>query len=62
MNELDRLTHTVPEAAIRLRVGKNTLYDAIKRGEVPSVRIGRRLLVPVQALEAMLAGQQKGEA
>ena len=33
---------TVDEAAVLLRINRNTLYDAIKRGQVPGVRqIGR---------------------
>lgn len=51
-----RATLTVDEAALRLGIGRNAAYDAVKRGEIPSIRIGRRLLVPVAALERMLAG------
>ena len=37
---------TVPEAAKLLRVNRNTLYDAIKRGEVPGVqRVGRSIRI-----------------
>lgn len=52
-----RATLTVYEAALQLGVGRNAAYDAVKRGEIPSIRIGRRLLVPVAALERMLAGE-----
>jgi excisionase family DNA binding protein len=45
---------TVEEVAKALRVGRSTAYDAIRRGEIPSVRIGRRLLVPRHALDKML--------
>ncbi len=54
--QMTGLTLTVPEAAKRLGVGRNTLYAAIQRGEVPSIRIGRRTLVPVAALERFLSG------
>ena len=37
---------TVAEAAGALRLSSNKTYEAIRRGELPSVRIGRRLLVP----------------
>jgi excisionase family DNA binding protein len=49
------LTYTVPEAAALLRIHKITAYEAIKRGEIPAVKVGRRLLVPRKALEEMLA-------
>ena len=48
---------TVPATARMLRVGRNTLYDAVKRGEVPHIRIGRRILIPVAGLEAFLKGE-----
>ena len=36
---------------------KNGWYQAIGRGEVPHLRIGRRILVPCDALEQMLAAK-----
>jgi excisionase family DNA binding protein len=45
---------TVPEAARLLRCGRNQLYDAIRRGDVPAVRIGRSLRVPRAGLLRML--------
>ena len=49
---------TIAEAARRLRVGRNTAYEAARRGELPVVRIGRRLLVPRRALERLLSGDR----
>jgi hypothetical protein len=39
-------------------------YDAAARGDLPTIRIGRLLRVPVRALEAMLneAGQRREKA
>jgi excisionase family DNA binding protein len=45
---------TVPEAARLLRLGRNTVYEAVRRGELPSVRVGRRLLIPKPALQHLL--------
>ncbi len=42
----DRLVYTVPEAGRLLGLGRNASYDAAKRGDIPALRIGRRLLVP----------------
>jgi excisionase family DNA binding protein len=55
----ERLTLTVNEAAAVVGVHPLTLREAIRRGEVPSVRVGRRVLIPRKALEAWLdrAGQ-----
>jgi excisionase family DNA binding protein len=45
---------TVHEVARILRIGRISAYQAIERGDVPSIRIGRRILIPRMALEQML--------
>ena len=62
------MTHTdlvmsVPEAGRILRLSRNSAYEAARRGEIPTVRIGRLLRVPRTALEKMLeqaSGPQRG--
>jgi excisionase family DNA binding protein len=46
---------TAREAAAILRVGRNQLYQAIARGEVGAVRIGRSIRIPKHALLDLLA-------
>jgi excisionase family DNA binding protein len=46
---------TAREAAAILRVGRNQLYQAVARGEVGAVRIGRSIRIPNQALLDLLA-------
>jgi excisionase family DNA binding protein len=48
-------TYTVEETAKLLRVGRNKAYEGVKAGEIPSIKIGKRILVPRVALEQMLA-------
>lgn len=48
---------TVQEAADALGISRNTAYELVHQGHIPSVRLGRRLLVPKQALHAWLEGQ-----
>lgn len=43
-----------PEAAGILRLSKASAYAAAERGEIPTIRIGRRLLVPTAALRRLL--------
>jgi hypothetical protein len=31
--------------------GKNFVYDACRRGDLPSIRIGRKIFIPDDALE-----------
>jgi excisionase family DNA binding protein len=52
--ELDTLT--VEEAAQILRISRTSAYKAVRAGEIPSVRVGRRDIVPRIALERLLAG------
>jgi len=50
----DELTISVPEAGRRLGLGKNASYEAARRGELPVLRFGRKLRVPVVAFERLL--------
>lgn len=45
---------TIPEVAKMLRISRNFGYELARRGELPVVRFGRRLLVPRAALEERL--------
>jgi excisionase family DNA binding protein len=49
-----RMTLTVNEAAERLGIGRNQAYEAVKNGQIPAIRIGKRLLVPEAALERLM--------
>ena len=51
-----RMTVTVPEAAERLGVGANTLYEAIARGDGPirGIKVGRRVVISTAELDAVL--------
>jgi len=49
-----RLCLTVPEAAEKLGISRNFAYELVKRGQLPVIRFGKRLLIPRVALEKML--------
>jgi excisionase family DNA binding protein len=53
-DDKDKLTLSVEEAAAALGLGRAAAYLAAVRGELPTVRIGRRLLVPKAALHELL--------
>jgi excisionase family DNA binding protein len=57
----NRATCTVDEAAEILGVARHTAYQAVKRGEIPTIRVGRRLLVSRRRLEQMLDGDAREE-
>jgi len=54
VDEDDRLTWDVPAAARRLGVSTAYYYRAARRGELPVMRLGRRLVVPKAALLRLL--------
>ena len=60
-NQFDRRTMTVEEAAAVLGIGRGLAYEAVRRGKIPAVRIGRRLLVLQAALDRLLAGSALGD-
>ncbi|MFA7482200.1 MAG: helix-turn-helix domain-containing protein [Vulcanimicrobiota bacterium] len=49
-----RKTITVTEAAVWLGISRQSAYQAVRDGAIPSIRLGRRIVIPVHALEAML--------
>lgn len=50
----ERPTVTVPEAGHLLGLAKASAYEAAHSGQLPTIRIGRRLLVPTAALRRLL--------
>ena len=54
---------SVRKAADLIGVGRNTLYEAIARGEIPAMHVGRRIVISKQALmDAATAGIGSREA
>ena len=54
MDSRKKLTWTVKEAAEILGLSPNSAYQGIATGEIPYVKVGKRILVPRLALERML--------
>lgn len=48
---LERLLYSIPDAADQLSVSARVLERLIADGDVSTVKIGRRRLVPAEALE-----------
>ena len=46
-------TVTVQELAELLGISRNHAFRCVARGEIPSVRMGRRLLIPASFLEGL---------
>jgi excisionase family DNA binding protein len=53
-------TLTIADAAALLGIHRQTLRAAIERGDLRAIRIGRRWLVPVAAINELLEGRRGG--
>ena len=47
-------TITVERAGQLLGISRGLAYDLVRRGEIPSIRLGRRVVVPVTAIDDIL--------
>jgi excisionase family DNA binding protein len=56
MTKSDRksLVVSVPEAARLLGISRTHAYELVTRGELTHVRLGRRIVVPKHAIDALL--------
>jgi excisionase family DNA binding protein len=50
----DTLLLTVREAYMRLRISKWKLYDLLRSGQLASIKIGRRTMIPFRSVEAYI--------
>ena len=54
--EDEPLTQSVRQTAKELGIGVNQAYEAVRRGEIPHIRIGDRILVLTKPLRKILEG------
>lgn len=55
----DSPSMTVAEVATALKIGKDTAYAAIHRGDIPSIRIGKTIRIPTIKIAEMLGISDK---
>jgi excisionase family DNA binding protein len=60
MLDQDKLTLTVPETAALLGISRAHAYELVARHELPAIRLGRRVLIPRQAIQDLI--QRGGSA
>jgi len=53
---------TVDETAQLLGLSRSSAYQGVMRGEIPSFRVGKRILVPRAALERLLQKVQEQDS
>jgi excisionase family DNA binding protein len=60
---LERLGYSVGEVAGMLGVSRGTVYRHVKDGEIGTVRIGNRIVIPAAALRKLLTvDDERGDA
>lgn len=56
MIDSKRKTISVDEAYPQSGLSRNTFYAGVNNGEIPSIRVGKRILIPNSAFQAWLDG------
>ena len=51
-NTTNRVLLTVADAVEATSLSRSTIYEMIKSGELPTVKVGKRRLVPTASLQA----------
>lgn len=57
-----KLCMTTNEAAEQLNISKSKLYQLLRENAIPSVRVGRKLLIPIQELKEWLHTQSTNDS
>lgn len=58
-NAGNKLVLNVDDVARLCGLKRSSTFDAVRRGDLPSIRIGRRVFIPISALARLLAGASK---
>ncbi len=58
IHEREPLVYSPNEARKLLKISRGLIYEAINTGRIPSIRIGRRILIPRVALDRLLEGNE----
>jgi excisionase family DNA binding protein len=53
---MERRTYTVTEAATVLGISRTSAYERVHAGELPALRLGRRIVITRAVVDAMLGG------
>ncbi len=57
---MEKLLLKPMEAAEMLGIGRSRTYEMLAQGELPSIRIGRSVRIPVDALQLWIREQETG--
>jgi hypothetical protein len=54
--EIERQTYDVPTAGAKAGLKRNASYEAARRGDIPTIKIGGRIFVPKARWDRILSG------
>lgn len=57
VDEKELLALSVEKARKLLGISRGLMYEAVRTGQIPHIRIGRRILIPRPALMRLLEGE-----
>ncbi|MCL4474295.1 MAG: helix-turn-helix domain-containing protein [Actinobacteria bacterium] len=57
-HESEKWAFSIEEVAQLLGIGRNTAYEMCRIGRIPTVKLGRRKIVPRKALEKLLSSEE----
>lgn len=60
-SDVERLTLSVEEAAQVLGISRALAYELVRRGDLPRLQLGRRVVVPRRALEELVTAAADGD-
>ena len=58
-DDSEKLVLSVAEVRKKLGLSKGSIYEAVRSGQIPSIRFGRRILIPVASLHRLLEDPRK---
>jgi excisionase family DNA binding protein len=50
----ERRTYSVDEAARVLGISRSLAYECVKTGQIPSIRFGTRIVIPVRVVDDLV--------
>lgn len=53
MSDFDRPFYTIPQAADKLQVHENTVYNMVRRGEIEHYKVGKQIRIATAELERL---------
>lgn len=57
-----KLTYSVPEMAMALGVSKPKAYELVNRSDFPKIRLGKKIVVPIQEFEHRVSAHAYDDA